>query len=186
MKYPTFESGQYYHVYNRGNNRENLFKEEENYHYFLRLLEKHLIHVVDMYSFCLLPNHFHFVLRIKEEQFLPSKFRSGKSKLHQPFSNLFNAYSKAFNKKYIRTGSLFKEHLKRIKIEDERYLKNLILYVNTNSNHHNIADYERYKKTWLPNGSEIFELFGGKENFKYSHRLKKINIELIKNLIFED
>ena len=101
-----------------------------------------------------------------------------------------------YSKKYQRTGSLFQEHLKRIKIKNESYLKNLIVYINTNSSHHKIANYENYKyasyrglisdKTSLVNRNEIFELFGGIKNFKYLHSLKKIKIELIRNMIFED
>ena len=105
------------------------------------------------------------------------------------FSNLFNAYAKAFNRKYKRTGSLFQEHLKRIKIEDEGYLKNLLVYINTNPSHHNIADYESYKHssyqglisnnaTWLKR-NEVIELFSDVENFKHVHFLKKRNIELL-------
>ena len=62
--------GKYYHIFNRGNNRENIFIEERNYRYFLKLCAKHITHVADTYAYCLLRNHFHFLVRIKtmEEQ----------------------------------------------------------------------------------------------------------------------
>ncbi len=62
--------GQYYHIFNRGNNRETLFREERNYPYFLSLFVKHIDPVVDTYAYCLMPNHFHLLVRVKtvEEQ----------------------------------------------------------------------------------------------------------------------
>src|SRR5689334_18406739 len=56
-----------YHIYNRGVNRENIFVEERNYDLFLRLFERHLIPVADLFAYCLLRNHFHLSLRIKSE-----------------------------------------------------------------------------------------------------------------------
>jgi len=145
MKLEPLESSYYYHLYNRGNNKENIFIEDANYLYFLKLVKKYILPIADIYSYCLLPNHFHFILRIKENSDLPLDFVNGKKKLHQPFSNLFNAYTKAINKKYNRTGSLFQKHPKRILIKDEVYLRNLIIYVNTNPSHHAIADSSIYK-----------------------------------------
>lgn len=181
--YASLEPTYYYHFYNRGNNKENIFFSEENYIYFLKLMEKYLISIADIYCYCLLPNHFHFVLRIKDKKDLPEKIKTGKTSIHQPFSNFFNAYTKAINKRYNRSGSLFQKHPKKIKIEDDNYLKNLILYVNTNPSHHGIANFLNYKyssyKTLISNvptflkRNDVFELFDNKENFEYVHQLKK-------------
>ena len=54
------EYGQYYHIYNRGNNGENLFFEERNYPYFLKLYAHHILPVADTYAYCLLRNHFQY------------------------------------------------------------------------------------------------------------------------------
>ena len=59
--------GQYYHVYNRGNNGETLFCEERNYPYFLKLYAQHIEPVAEAYAYCLMPNHFHFLVRIKDK-----------------------------------------------------------------------------------------------------------------------
>ena len=59
------EHGQYYHIYNRGNNRENIFVENRNYRHFLKLYAKHITPVADTYAYCLLRNHYHFLVRIK-------------------------------------------------------------------------------------------------------------------------
>ncbi len=144
MKQVNFEAGKYYHLFNRGNNKLNIFFEEGNYLYFLDLVKKHLNPNIDVLAYCLLKNHFHFVIRIKDED-LPHAYKSGKKKLHQPFSNLFNAYTKAINKKYNRTGSLFQEHLKRKEISTEDYLKQVIAYVHMNPSSHGIAkSFENY------------------------------------------
>jgi len=54
-----FEPGLLFHVFNRANNYEDLFREEKNYYYFLKLLKRHLIPISEMYAYCLMPNHFH-------------------------------------------------------------------------------------------------------------------------------
>ena len=58
----------YYHIYNRGVNGENIFFEERNYDLFLRLYEKHLLPVTDLFAYCMLRNHFHVNLRVKSEE----------------------------------------------------------------------------------------------------------------------
>ncbi len=195
MKSITFEEEKYYHVYNRGNNRENIFIESQNYSYFFELVKKYLLPVAEIYSYCLLPNHFHFVLQIKEKKDLPKSFREGKIKLHQPFSNMLNTYVKAINKKYSRYGSLFQEHLKKVEIKDENYLRNLIIYVNTNASHHEIDDFEKYPHSSYPalisdkptllQRDKVLNFFDDKQNFIFVNRLKKIDLELINELLFE-
>src|SRR6266496_4172065 len=58
----------YYHIYNRGVNGEDIFVEERNYDLFLKLFEKHVSPVVDLFGYCLLRNHFHISTRIKSEE----------------------------------------------------------------------------------------------------------------------
>src|SRR5215510_709670 len=120
----------YYHIYNRGVNGENLFKEERNYDLFLRLYERHLSPVTDLFAYCLLRNHFHISVRVKSEEEIKKTLRVSSSKIRQAgpsnlanyqpgqsrkllgshyvstqFSNFFNAYAKTINKAYRRTGS---------------------------------------------------------------------------------
>ena len=190
------ETDTFYHYFNRGNNREDIFKEEENYRYFLELLKKYIPSVADIYSYCLLPNHFHLVIKTKEESQLPEAIRNRKQKLSQPFSNLFNAYAKAFNKKYERRGSLFQKHPKHIEIETSSYLQEVILYVNNNSGHHNLADSLQYahssyhsllstSKTLLAR-EHVWELFGSKEELEACLEGKNRRIELKQSMLLED
>jgi len=185
MEKDIFESGQYYHIYNRGNNKENIFIEEKNYNYFLEKIKKYLLPIADVYAYCLLKNHFHIVLRIKEKEKLPEKL---KEKVHLPFSNLFNSYAKSINIAYNRTGSLFQEHLQKNRIENEEYLKQLIVYVHLNPVKHKFTEsFETYLhssyRSFMSNKETgidrdfILELFGGLENFKFYHDERRLIYE---------
>jgi len=78
--------GNMYHIYNKGNNKENLFIGEKNYFYFLNLWRKHISPLADTFAYCLLKNHFHFLIRIKlEEQLLNFKALPKTVQLKKPF-----------------------------------------------------------------------------------------------------
>ena len=190
------EPDKFYHFFNRANNRENLFIEDENYRFFLQLLSKYIPPIAEVYSYCLLPSHFHLVLRMKKEDELPVEIRTGSRKLSQPFSNLFNAYVKAFNKKYNRRGSLFQTHPKRIEINNTAYLQEVILYVNNNAGHHRIAEPQLYahssyhallsnSKTLLAR-QKVIELFGSMVEFEECLEDKNRRIELEQSMLLED
>ncbi len=115
------QAGNYYHVYNRGNNRQLIFFERENYLYFLRLLRKHLItHGVDIIAYCLMPNHYHLLVYLKTNRF---------SNLMQAFTL---SYAKAINKRYQRVGSLFQGRFEAIHVDTEEYLLHLTRYIHLN------------------------------------------------------
>ena len=60
------QPGHHYHIYNRGNNREDLFREERNYRNFLQLYVRHVLPIAITFAYCLMRNHFHFLVRIRE------------------------------------------------------------------------------------------------------------------------
>lgn len=190
------QPGTFYHYYNRANNREKLFVEDENYRYFLQLLKKYIPTVADVYSYCLLPNHFHLVIKTREEQRLPASIRSEKRLIRHSFSDMFNAYAKAFNKKYNRRGSLFQKHPKHLQIDNNAYLREVILYVNNNAGHHNIADPERYAhssyhallstSTTLLARDKVIELFGSRNELEECLLDKNRRIELAQSVLLED
>jgi REP element-mobilizing transposase RayT len=190
------ESGKFYHYFNRANNRENLFVEEDNYRFFLQLLKKHIVPIAAIYSYCLLPNHFHLVIKTKEDEELPEEIQNKTRKLSQPFSNLFNAYAKEFNKSYKRRGSLFQKHPKHIEIDNNTYLQEVILYVNNNAGHHNISDPLHYahssyhsllsnSKTLLAR-NRVIEFFGSMAEFEECLEDKTRRIELAQSVLLED
>jgi putative transposase len=194
MKLTTepLQPGMIYHIYNRGNNRENLFLEIRNYSYFLSLYAKHIEPIADTYAYCLLRNHFHFSLRIKTEeewiktsQVLETYDVSGLKKKKfdpsQAFANFFNAYAKAINKGYNRTGSLFEERFGRIPVMSDSYLANLIFYIHYNPQKHKfVRDFHDWHwssyhaligegETRLERGT-VLNIFGGKKGFEEFHQ----------------
>jgi len=178
-KQDILEPDCFYHIFNRGNNKENLFLEDDNYIHFLNLIKKHLIPIAEIYAYCLLKNHFHLAVKIKSKEELETE-NYKLDKLHQPFSNLFNAYTKAVNKKYNREGSLFKVRFKRERIKTEEYLRNVIIYIHLNPVKHKfIENYLDYKYSSInallsqkPTSlmrKEVIELFYNRENFIFQH-----------------
>jgi REP element-mobilizing transposase RayT len=139
----TIQLANFYHIYNRGINGENLFYSSENYRYFLKLYKKHIDPVAETFAWCLLKNHFHVLVKIKTETEICSFFSIEKEKaLKKPsrqFSNLFNAYVQAINKQNNRHGSLLETPFRRKHITNETYLKNLILYIHNNPIQHNFV-----------------------------------------------
>ena len=147
--------GSFYHIYNRANGSEKLFLSDENYRYFLRRYEAFITPVVHTYCYCLMPNHFHFLIEVKEEGELEEFFIKNddsksktlsdladltglerstylSKKLSLQFSHLFNSYTQAFNKQHSRKGGLFMRPFKRLRVTDDRYLLNLVRYIHQN------------------------------------------------------
>ncbi|MDH5367967.1 MAG: hypothetical protein OEW67_13360 [Cyclobacteriaceae bacterium] len=119
----------YYHIFNRGINGETLYKEEKNYHYFLKKFEQHLTPIVDTYAYCLLGNHFHMLIRTKSEEELIQFHKSKNDTSHiepnkiisKQFATLFKTYTLAINKAFLRTGGLFETPFRRIPITNDAY-----------------------------------------------------------------
>ncbi|MCB8994828.1 MAG: hypothetical protein H6538_04395 [Bacteroidales bacterium] len=137
----------FYHIYNRGINSCDIFHENTNYEYFIRLYKRHICPIAETYAWVLMKNHFHFLVRIKKMQEILTQKEKQKlslsdfAKPHQHFSNLFNAYSKAFNKRYKRHGSLFERPFKRKLIKDMNYFNQVLTYIHNNPVHHGFADH---------------------------------------------
>lgn len=180
--------GIYYHIFNRGNNRETVFCEQRNYIYFLKLYEKYILTVADTFAYCLLPNHFHLLVRIKTAE---EQMRSGLSvkSPSQQFGNLFNAYTKAFNKVYQRTGNLFHKPFGRLEITSDAYFTRLIAYIHQNPERHGLIDdfqlwpYTSYrtilsqKNTYIQR-ERVLNWFGSKEAYHAYHQ----EIEIVGDL----
>ena len=74
-------------------------------------------------------NHFHLLVRIKEDQ---SPTDTGLKEPSRYFSNFFNAYARAFNRAYQRSGALFERPFGRVEVTSEDYLATLIVYIHRN------------------------------------------------------
>jgi putative transposase len=144
----------YYHIYNRGINRENVFIEERNYAHFLTLYAKYIEPVADTYAYCLLKNHFHLLIRVKSRDEIQSDktlkvsqtFRVSDIKPSNQFSKLFNAYAKAINLAYGRTGSLFQHPFGRVLITSDIQYYRVIAYIHQNPQKHKfVTDFRDWK-----------------------------------------
>jgi len=176
--------GYFYHIFNRGINQEKIFFKEENYYYFLRKYDEYLSGAADTYSYCLLPNHFHLLIRIKDLK-IPSlkemeSLNKEKTNASEQLRRFFISYSMSINKQEDRKGSLFIKNFKRKAIIKDNYLVNLIFYIHYNPVHHKlITKIENYKwSSYLsilsdkPSKLEkdyVLAYFGGKERYKEFH-----------------
>ncbi|GAB3202996.1 REP element-mobilizing transposase RayT [Pontibacter aydingkolensis] len=178
------EPNKFYHIYTRGNNKETLFKEQDNYGLFLQLYRKHLASYVDTFAYCLLPNHVHFLVQIKDgEDLKPQLISEDEAKLvsiERQLGHLLNAYAKSINHRYNRIGRLFQHRFGRKEITSDAYFTRLVFYIHFNPQHHGlINDFSRWPhssyhsilsegKTALQR-KEVLEWFGGREKYKAFH-----------------
>lgn len=179
----------YYHIYNRGINRENIFVEERNYAYFLNLFEKYLSPATDLFAYCLLRNHFHLLIRTRSEEEIQETLKASKTfrvstlgsrYISDQFSHFFNAYAKAINKAYGRTGSLFQHPFGRVPITSDRQFWNVVAYIHQNPQKHRfVKDFRDWKyssygiilsdqKTCV-NRSAVMEWFGNEKEYLALH-----------------
>ena len=108
-----FSDNELYHIYNRGNNQQQLFFKPDNYLYFLRKVRKFMLPYCDILAYCLMPNHFHFLIS-SDSRTIASKLIGGKERnvLSEGVRNLLQTYSKGINEQNHRTGSLFQQNTK--------------------------------------------------------------------------
>jgi putative transposase len=191
------EPGKYYHLYTHANGTENLFRSDENFRYFLNQYQKCVLPVADTLAYCLMPNHIHFLIRLKYTSIAkdksPEDFDLGKEnrKSSQPFSNLFNSYTKAYNKMYARMGSLFIPNFKRKEVSPDQYLTRIILYIHLNPVRHRFvahpADWRwssfsiilNTDETWLKR-DEVIHWFGNRNEFVSLH--ETLDLQGLKDL----
>ncbi len=183
-------SGEYYHVYNRGNSKQQIFLDIEDYFRFISLLyacnQKENLKVdslkkgqtlydiergkslVAIGAYCLMPNHFHLLLTQSQE--------NGISYFMQKFST---AYSKYFNKKYKRTGGLFEGKFKSEHLYSDRYLKYIFSYIHLNP-------IKLIQKDWKEKGiKNIDNALEYLSHYSYSSYVDYIGQSRIQNIILD-
>lgn len=181
------EPGKFYHIYNRGINKQTIFFREENCDLFLERVDKYLSDYVDVYAYCLMINHFHFLIRIKES--------IENQKIDNGFKNLFMSYAKAINEQERRTGALFQQKFKRKEIDDDHYFSWIIQYIHINPvlaglcKEPQLWKYSSYNDiinddpTKLKH-NEVLEWFGTKEEFIRVHKERTMDIQAVKKFLF--
>lgn len=161
----------YYHVYARGASRHEIFLEDEDYAYFLSLFTRylskeeqrdaagrhyaHLAEEVELLAYCLMPNHFHIIYFQHEAGSISTLMRG-----------VMTSYSRYFNRKYDRTGSLFESRYKSSRISNDMYLMHVSRYIHLNHRdwkswpYSSYLDYanQRQPPEWL-HANRVVELF---------------------------
>jgi REP element-mobilizing transposase RayT len=184
-----FDPGEFYHIYNKAVRNDTLFYDERNYRYFLNKFHLYTREVLSVYSFCLLNNHFHFLIKIDEN--------INSQTVSEQLRKFFISYSKSFNKQQNRKGTLFEKHLKRVRIDSEEQLLWTIYYIHRNPVHHGITqNYQRYRWSSYPvilskketnlKRKEVLSLFSGKEEFIEFHQRNIREDVLSKKISFQE
>ncbi|NBC65112.1 MAG: hypothetical protein GVY07_05530 [Bacteroidetes bacterium] len=195
----TINEGYFYHIYNRGAGKADLFYSKRDY---LEFIEKYFFYLfvsVETYAYCLLKNHFHFLIRVRtfEQQkelfqFIKANYPKGNfygdqfdtpKPFHasKQFSHLMNSYTKSLNSRIDRSGTLVEGVFKRIKVSDENHLNHLVCYIHRNPIHHKLSNnYSAYPyssfnqiisegKTYLEK-EKLLNQFGSEKNFIEAHQ----------------
>jgi putative transposase len=154
-----FEEAGIYHIYNCTNNRERLFITDENCYFFLQRYFKYISPFAETYAYNLLPNHFHFICRIRSAeaitQYLNALDDADRLKIEKAFLNnpetlfselieaqfhrFFTSYSMAFNKMFKRRGNLFQRAFKRMRIKTDAQFLQTLVYVHANAVKHKLV-----------------------------------------------
>jgi REP element-mobilizing transposase RayT len=194
-----FLPDQYYHFYNRGNNRQAVFFEPENYVYFLRGIKKYLFGFVEILAYCLMPTHYHILVRVLRTQTSQTSQTSEVLKTSEvsnvevskqvslAMQRFLISYTKAINKRFDRTGALFQGQFQAKPITTYKHLLTLCAYIHANPVKDGLAaspemwDFSNYLE-WmgLRNGTLVNREFIA-ENFGTAEEYRKFVAEYIHN-----
>lgn len=132
----NLEKGKLYHIYNQGNNRQNIFFSKENYRFFMKKMKEYVVPYADFMAWCLMPDHFHWMIEVKElelpvgiksQGFTPSEPLTLNSNnktrtLNESIGILLRSYTRAINIQQNFSGSLFRKETKAICLNDNEKL----------------------------------------------------------------
>lgn len=172
----------FFHIYNRGVNGEDLFKEERNYYFFLQQYQLYCSDVFDTLAYALMKNHFHLFVYIKPNVEVARYNGVGTIRLNasKQLSHLFNSYAQSINKAYERTGPLFESPFERKMVDDANYYTTLIQYCHYNPQLHGfVRDFKEWKFTsyhsilnndnTMVAADKVLDCFGNKKAFAEAH-----------------
>ena len=201
-----FKEGNYYHIYNRGARKKNIFRSHHDYIKFAQNYHYYLFPCIQTFAWCLLNNHFHALIRVRTLAEQADLYREktdffGSDDLHgkldpssKPYnasrqlSHLMNSYTRYFNKKYSSSGTIIEGPLKRKKVMDEDNFNHLICYIHRNPIHHGVSkiytefSYCSYLDFLIDKDSfvekeTVLRGFGGKLNFIEAHKEFRLKID---------
>ncbi|MEX2115387.1 MAG: transposase [Bacteroidota bacterium] len=179
FRQPMYPGG-YFHIYNRGNNREKLYYDNYDYDYFLKKYWEYMADWTVTFAYCLLPNHFHFLVKIKESD-------GAAEKASEQFRRFFISYAQTINLKYHRSGSLFRKNFNRLPVESDSNFLNVAAYIHLNPVHHRItSDFTKYQWSSYPriiantagmlDRQHLLDRFGSLNEFIEFHRNRRSKV----------
>jgi len=201
------ESDCFYHIYNRAVGEEVLFIDQLDYEFFLKKYAEYLNPYFDTYAYCLIPNHFHYIVKVKSEDKCRPLISEEQTKIAQSYSEgyeelsnfltdqfrrLFSSFALKHNFRHNRKGPLITPKFKRVNMNNDDRLRYLIAYANYNPIHHgmksNFTDWKyssyialRSEKATLLSRDAVLRLFDGLSEFDAFHTSFKV-IKLEENL----
>jgi len=163
-----FYQGGYYHLFNRGANRDLIFFNADNYVYCLKLIHKYLNNYgLSLIVYCLMPNHYHFIIRQESEGGVSEFIR-----------DVFNTYTQAVNRQQHRKGTLFQGRFRHIHIEKDEHILHLCRYIHLNPvkaglvtlpeqwQYSNYPDWIGERDGTLTDRSFMLDNFGSSRNYR--------------------
>lgn len=156
-----------------------------DYYFFLRRYKHYVTQYVDTYAYCLMPGHFHFLVRVKDSV-LESEEREGRAltPLEKAFRDFFISYAKGINRRYHRTGSLFQYKFKRKIVSDDAHQMRLVTYIHRNPIRAGLCSalvdwiYSSYRAIIGAGPTSVqretmLDWLGGRENFIAAHQTEE-------------
>jgi putative transposase len=192
-----FNENYLYHIYNRGNNKQKVFFIDDNYIFFLEKVRKFIYPACDVINYCLMPNHFHFLISANKKTIQTKSVGvQEKNLLSEGFRNALSSYSQAINKQNNTMGSLFQQNTKAKCLNNGsiNYALTCFHYIHQNPyksrlvnlmedwNYSSFRDYAGSRNGTLCNKQIAFELLDlNKQNF-YKDSYKVIDEDKLRGI----
>lgn len=193
-----FFENELYNIYNRGNNQQQIFFKPDNYLFFLKKVRKFILPHCDILSYCLMPNHFHFLINA-DKRTITTKIIAGKEKniLSEGIRMLLSSYTQAINKQNNTSGSLFQQNTKAKTIAKGSNLYDLLCFHYIHQNpmkaklvkkmedweYSSFKDYCGLRKGTLCNQELAYRLLNLDKKKFYEDSYKIIGDDDIKNIL---
>lgn len=186
MRNLTLETGRYYHIYNRGVDKRDIFLETEDYDHFLSITLRSKFSMrsseklVNIHAYTCMTNHFHFLIEQVQDRGIATFMQ-----------RMGTAYTRAFNRKYHRSGSLFETTYQAKCVNTDAYLSTVAAYIHRNPiglpGIQTISDLDTYPWSSYPHyrgivqdhlvdDEVLWDYFGGTDTIEKFHSLSSSNV----------
>ena len=186
-----FIANQLYHIYNKANVNRLLFHSDADYNRFLNSAAAQIKPYCDILSWCLMPNHFHFLIYANEQSILEKKVGGNSlQQLTNGFKIMLSSYANAQNKKEAVSGNLFQQKTKANLVDKEHYPLTVFHYLHQNAYkaglvtkieqwpYSSFPDYAGFRNGTLINKELAIELLGLEMSTFYEDSYRAINFDM--------